>query len=228
MNQGDTDLSDQKQLDVALSRPQNMPDTFHGTLNSGRHKLLINGVKMLGRGQLFTFHTSNKWLVVPHIGVMSNLSEVKIELIVMLDCIDHKTRESKRFIGLLEPNHSPANPQKTIPATCKIPPAISLLRDIPLQVGNSCSLDPKRETQKQAKHEIDVSNELASAMKSLEQGVDPTLKMPFIKVHLDLSHSTIYRELKRGRFPPPIKHGKAVTWLFSQIEAYRLGNWVPA
>lgn len=61
-------------------------------------------------------------------------------------------------------------------------------------------------------------------MKLREQGVDATFPMSFVKEHLGTSHSTLYREIKRGNFPAAIKAGHMSSWRFSEIEAYRLGT----
>lgn len=66
--------------------------------------------------------------------------------------------------------------------------------------------------------------ELAHIFRLREQGIDATVKMPFIKKHLQISHSTIYREIARGNLSRPIKVGHASVWRFSQVEAYRLGT----
>lgn len=66
--------------------------------------------------------------------------------------------------------------------------------------------------------------ELARVYRLLDLGMEPTVKMPFIKRHDQISHSTVYREIDRGKFPKPNKLGHGSSWNYTEVEAYRLGR----
>lgn len=182
---------------------------------------------MNGMGMLFSQDRPNGWVMLRPIGIEPSWPYDKSDVMIIVDCIDHETKKPMRFVGLLEPNRRPGDARQEttqMPTNANVVSAASER----MRAANDCNIKRDQKTQKKPKRGIEFSGELANAIQALQQGSDPNVKMPFIEEHLDLSHSTVYRELKRGVFPPPIRRGKSVSWLFSQIEAYRLGKWRPA
>ena len=57
-----------------------------------------------------------------------------------------------------------------------------------------------------------------------DHGLDPLVRMDFIAQHIGESRSTIYRRIKDGRFPAPVKRGSISLWVFSEVECYRIGG----
>lgn len=56
---------------------------------------------------------------------------------------------------------------------------------------------------------------------SLPQGAGPLWRMPTVEIQTGLSKAEIYRRIKRGTFPKPLKLGaRAVAWQASTIEAW--------
>lgn len=198
--------------------PSGRAATYHDISEpSGRCRLRIDNVPMFGRGQIFVIGVSGNWEPLPGTGGLvfdsSDGSTIPME---MLDCLHHESGQPMRFVGYLEANHTPGVRHGE---SSSIPPI-----DSPMFVG--CT-PPTAQTRRLARDEA-FEAELARYTQLRNQGVDPSLKLPFIKAYTGKSHSTIYREIARGKFPPPIRHGKSVSWLFSHVDAYRLGNWIGA
>lgn len=58
------------------------------------------------------------------------------------------------------------------------------------------------------------------------QSVGPLLRLPSVEAQTGLSKSEIYRRIKDGKFPQPIKLGtRAVAWPAAQIDAW-VGNLI--
>lgn len=55
-------------------------------------------------------------------------------------------------------------------------------------------------------------------------GLDPDVRMEFISLFLNESRANIYRKLKLGQFPKPVKRGRGSFWPMSTIEAYKAGK----
>lgn len=55
-------------------------------------------------------------------------------------------------------------------------------------------------------------------------GLDPDVRMEFISLFLNESRANIYRKLKLGQFPEPVKRGRGSFWPMSTIEAYKAGK----
>lgn len=55
-------------------------------------------------------------------------------------------------------------------------------------------------------------------------GLDPDVRMEFIALFLNESRANIYRKLKLGQFPEPVKRGRGSFWPMSTIEAYKAGK----
>jgi len=46
------------------------------------------------------------------------------------------------------------------------------------------------------------------------------IALPDVIQRLRTSKSTVYATIRRGKFPKPIRHGRASRWLASDIDAY--------
>ena len=55
-------------------------------------------------------------------------------------------------------------------------------------------------------------------------GLDPDVRMEFMPLFLNESRANIYRKLKLGQFPEPVKRGRGSFWPMSTIEAYKAGK----
>lgn len=209
----------------ARPSPCTPPDlaVYHGTTEtSGRHKLRIAKKAKYGRGLIFACSPSGKWnLLTDDKSTALHISSETLHLVEALDCIDHKTRKPMRFFGFVEAEH--VSDSSISVASLDTEPGSATARAEVQAVASIASGEGSDVTRNEV-----FEKKLAHFMSLSSQGIDPTLKMPFIKAYLGKSHSTVYREIARGKFPPPIRHGKAVSWFLSQIEAYRLGTWVNA
>ena len=147
---------------------------------------------------MFAVEASGKWEQWPNdSGTEFNASCLSAGSVEIVDCVHHETSRPMRFVGFLEANHTAG---------------------LPICAG---AVNARAATADEA-----FNAELARHIQLRNQGVDSSLKLTFIKAYTGKSHSTIYREIARGKFPPPIRHGKSVSWLMSHIDAYRLGNWM--
>lgn len=222
-------MTDQKQeqngsnIDACPSAltPSVREAVFHGvSAKSSRCRLKVGNVPMFGRGQMFAVAASGKWEQWPNeSGIESNTSCWAAGPVEILDCVHHETGRPMRFVGHLEANHTSGVLINAIAGAGR-----------PAATGQHMA-EPSSESAPAAHTRCIKGNEsfeaeLAHLTQLRNQGFDPTLKLPFIKAYTGKSHSTIYREIARGRFPPPIRHGKSVSWLLSHVDAYRLGNWM--
>jgi prophage regulatory protein len=58
-------------------------------------------------------------------------------------------------------------------------------------------------------------------MQTQSNSIGRLLRLPSVENHTGLSRSEIYRRIKAGTFPTPIKLGaRAVAWPAAQIEAW--------
>lgn len=49
---------------------------------------------------------------------------------------------------------------------------------------------------------------------------DALLRQPAVSIKTTLSRTEIYRRVKRGEFPQPVRLGRTVAWKCSEIEAW--------
>lgn len=53
------------------------------------------------------------------------------------------------------------------------------------------------------------------------QSIGPLMRLPSVETHTGLSKSEIYRRIKEGTFPKPLKLGaRAVAWPAAEIDAW--------
>jgi predicted DNA-binding transcriptional regulator AlpA len=79
---------------------------------------------------------------------------------------------------------------------------------------------------KAAARQAKFQQELTRIKHICATGLDPDVDMEFIRAYFPTSPATTYRKIKLGTFPAQIKRGGRSVWLFSVIEAYRLGRWI--
>lgn len=60
---------------------------------------------------------------------------------------------------------------------------------------------------------------------SRRAGLDPDLKIRHVCALVQESHASVYRKIKLGKFPAPIKREISSFWPLSQIELYKSGEW---
>lgn len=46
------------------------------------------------------------------------------------------------------------------------------------------------------------------------------IRLPAVEARVGLKHSAIYRLIKAGKFPAPLKQGSSSFWMDTEIEAY--------
>jgi predicted DNA-binding transcriptional regulator AlpA len=68
------------------------------------------------------------------------------------------------------------------------------------------------------------ADELSNVLAMQALGTDPQVKLRFVEAYLCESRSTIYRKIKLGLIPPPIKRGSASFWSFDALCRYRQGS----
>lgn len=52
------------------------------------------------------------------------------------------------------------------------------------------------------------------------EGIDKRVKLPFVLDVLAVGKSTLYRGIKSGKYPPPVKEGRSSFWYMSTLQEY--------
>lgn len=111
----------------------------------------------------------------------------------------------------------------------------------PSKLGNRHSRDTAKAAQQspaasdQAVHASQLSTpnddtaakylrELETILAAARLGDDPQIRIGFMVEFLGASPATIYRKLKVGKFPAPVKRGTLSFWKFSEVKNYRDGK----
>jgi predicted DNA-binding transcriptional regulator AlpA len=197
--------SGQLPVDQKAMNPEINLNFYCGTAPSGRHKLRICNKNWFGHGVAIKRDKDGNWKPLEDSEFYKiGLSIEGIAKISTLDCVDRKHGFPVRFLGRLEENNT-------------APSSFSELEVVKSQ-------PPTKKRKQTLGSEPKYTKELARVRAIQKEGLDPTVRMAFIKIYLGISSATVYREMSRRNFPMPIKNGRSSSWLLSQVDAYRLGS----
>jgi predicted DNA-binding transcriptional regulator AlpA len=71
----------------------------------------------------------------------------------------------------------------------------------------------------------DTLDMLLQLLRRRAEGDDPVVDVEIASALTSRSRSTIYRLIKLGQFPSPVRLGRTACWKMSDLERYRSGDW---
>jgi len=220
---------------------------YRGRNSEGKVKITIDGKCVLGTGVMYRGdpaksadgNSYTKWTKIRN----QKNCEVNSDTPTIY-CVGVKSKKRYRFKGKVQNEQEIIGPAKKISRTEKFVKG-QVDQKNENQNGSSCGEKNERasnmvsetETKKESKRSQpnpckqpieNFDNEIARLISLHARGLNPQIKMHLVCLLADESRANLYRKIKCGTFPPPLKRGRSAFWKYSEVDAYLNGEWKSA